>query len=174
MQDTPFQVGVRLDTIAGLQPEPDVMTTLVSRMRLICSDYTLSIKAGLFMLAFNGAVVLAAEYATPGIESINLLEKLNTDQAPLVVDVRKPAEYAVAHIPGAINIPLSEVADRVGEFRHDNGVVVYCINGSRTRKAEAILLDAKIPDLYHLEGTFTAWIRDKHPYEKGGVEKKGW
>ena len=116
----------------------------------------------------------AADYMTPGVTPEQLLAKMDSGQAPLIVDVRKPAEFGVAHIPGAINIPLAEVGDRLDEFKYDNGVLLYCINGSRTRKAEVILLDAGIPNVYHLEGTFSAWIQGKHPFEKGGVKSRSW
>jgi len=120
------------------------------------------------------SVAQAADYMSPGLTPEQVLEKLDSDKAPLVVDVRSPAEFGVAHIPGAINIPVAEIEGRLDEFRRDNGVLVYCINGTRTRKAEAILLGADIPNIYHLEGAFNVWIRDKHPIEKGGVKKSGW
>ena len=126
------------------------------------------------LLVVISVAARASDYMSPGITPEQLLEKLGTDKAPLVVDVRKPVEYGVAHIPGAINIPLDEIEDRLIEFKHTNGVLIYCINGSRTRQAEAILLAADIPNVYHLEGTFSGWIRDKHAIEKGGVKKSGW
>ena len=93
---------------------------------------------------------------------------------PLVVDVRKPSEYAIAHIPGAVNIPLDELSNRLEETRSETGVLIYCFNGSRTREAEHILLDHNIDDVYHLEGTFEKWLQDSYPVEKGGVKKSGW
>ncbi len=128
----------------------------------------------LLLLAVFSVVAQASDYMSPGITPQQLLEKLDTDKAPLVVDVRVPAEFGVAHIPGAINIPLAEIEERLDEFKHDNGVLIYCINGSRTRQAEAILLGADIPNVYHLEGTFSGWIRGKRPIEKGGAKKTGW
>ena len=128
----------------------------------------------LLLLAVYCAVATASDYLSPGLTPQQVLHKLGSEQAPLVVDVRKPAEFGVAHIPGAINIPLAETGDRLDEFKNENGVLVYCINGSRTRKAEVILQEAKIADFYHLEGAFTAWIQAKHPIEKGGVKKTGW
>ena len=126
------------------------------------------------LLVVLSVIAQAAEYMSPGLKPEQLLEKLDTDKALLVVDVRKPAEFGVAHIPGAINIPVDEIENRLNEFKHDNGVLIYCINGSRTRQAEAILLGADIPNVYHLEGTFSGWIQRKHPIEKGGVKKTGW
>jgi rhodanese-related sulfurtransferase len=128
----------------------------------------------LLLLAVFSVIAQAADYMSPGLTPEQVLEKLDSDKAPLVVDVRKPVEFGVAHIPGAINIPVAEIEARLDDFKNSNGVLIYCINGSRTRQAEAILLGADIPDVYHLEGTFSGWIQRKYPIEKGGVKKSGW
>ena len=44
----------------------------------------------------------------------------------LAVDVRPAEEYAAGHIPGAISIPLEELADRLAELPADVDVVAYC------------------------------------------------
>ena len=130
--------------------------------------------AALLLLAVFSLIAQAADYMSPGLTPEQVLERLDGDKPLLVVDVRKPVEFGVAHIPGAINIPLAEIEGRLDEFRRDNGVLVYCINGTRTRKAEAILLGADVSNIYHLEGAFNAWIQGKYPVEKGGVKKSGW
>ncbi|WP_431955828.1 ArsR/SmtB family transcription factor [Nocardia lijiangensis] len=43
-----------------------------------------------------------------------------------VVDVRPHEEYVAGHIPGAINIPLAELADRLAELPADHDIVAYC------------------------------------------------
>ena len=43
-----------------------------------------------------------------------------------VLDVRPREEFAAGHLPGAINVPLSELESRLGEFRPDQVVVAYC------------------------------------------------
>ena len=43
-----------------------------------------------------------------------------------VLDVRPPEEYRAAHIPGALSIPLDELACRIGELPAGQEVVVYC------------------------------------------------
>ena len=130
--------------------------------------------AALLLLAVFSVVVRAADYMSPALTPEQVLERLDGEKPLLVVDVRKPAEFGVAHIPGAINIPVDEIEARLDDFKNSNGVLIYCINGSRTRQAEAILLGADIPDVYHLEGTFSGWIQRKYPIEKGGVKKSGW
>ncbi len=49
----------------------------------------------------------------------------------LVIDVRQPSEYEEGHIPGAINIPLRELAANVDKIPTDRAVYVYCKSGFR-------------------------------------------
>ncbi len=49
----------------------------------------------------------------------------------LVIDVRQPSEYEEGHIPGAINIPLRELAANVDKIPTDKAVYVYCKSGFR-------------------------------------------
>ena len=129
-----------------------------------------------FLLMLLPLMAQAADaYRSPTLTPLELESRLGTPEAPLVVDLRSPAEFGVGHVPGAINIPLAELEKRLDEIRNDNGVLVYCINGSRTRQAEPIFFMHDFDDVYHLEGAFYAWIKGKHPVEKGGARKKsGW
>lgn len=43
-----------------------------------------------------------------------------------VLDVRPEDEFAVGHVPGALNIPLSELEQRLGELPPDREVIAYC------------------------------------------------
>ncbi|RVW03257.1 metalloregulator ArsR/SmtB family transcription factor [Rhodococcus spongiicola] len=43
-----------------------------------------------------------------------------------LIDVRPPEEYAAGHIPGAINVPVAELADRLAELPADRDIVAYC------------------------------------------------
>ncbi|MHB1431803.1 MAG: ArsR/SmtB family transcription factor, partial [Streptosporangiaceae bacterium] len=43
-----------------------------------------------------------------------------------VVDVRPPAEYAAGHIPGAISIPIGELAQRLAELPPGTEIAAYC------------------------------------------------
>ncbi|MFE0251013.1 ArsR/SmtB family transcription factor [Streptomyces sp. NPDC059010] len=44
----------------------------------------------------------------------------------VVLDVRPAEEYAAGHIPGALSIPVTQLADRIAELPHDTEVVAYC------------------------------------------------
>src|SRR3970282_1826385 len=54
-----------------------------------------------------------------------LLERAG-DGLVTILDVRPPEEYRAGHLPGAINIPLSEVAKRTNELPADREVIAYC------------------------------------------------
>jgi rhodanese-related sulfurtransferase len=125
-------------------------------------------------LALFPLIVWADDFLSPGLTPAELLDRLDSPTPPLVVDVRKPVEFGVAHIPGAINIPLAELEARIDELRNEHGVLIYCINGARTRQAEPIVYANDIEDVYHLDGALQGWIQGGHPIEKGGVTKSGW
>ena len=85
----------------------------------------------------------------------------------LVIDVRDPAEFRVGHVPGAVNLPAPDIADRLSDLEGRNGIVVYCIAGTRTQLAEQTLIEHQIPNLFHLEGGLTGWLDSGFPVEKG-------
>ena len=43
-----------------------------------------------------------------------------------VVDVRPPEEYAAGHLPGAINVPLSQIDEHVAQLPRGKEIVAYC------------------------------------------------
>ena len=56
-----------------------------------------------------------------------------------LIDVRTPMEYATGALPGAINIPLDSMRERLGEIPSEKPVVVYCGVGLRGYLASNIL-----------------------------------
>ena len=62
---------------------------------------------------------------TEGIDSVELLRRVEHGDV-LVLDVRPAAEYAAAHLPGAVHIPLDELAQRLAELPGDREIVAYC------------------------------------------------
>ena len=61
-------------------------------------------------------------------------------QGALILDVRTPQEYAGGHVPGAVNLPLSEMtAAREIIGADDRPVIVYCQSGARSARAAAVL-----------------------------------
>jgi rhodanese-related sulfurtransferase len=52
------------------------------------------------------------------------IEKSGTGDFTLL-DVREPSEYEAGHLPGAVHIPLSRLADRLGELDRTKPVTAY-------------------------------------------------
>ena len=75
-----------------------------------------------------------------------------------IVDVRGAAEYAAGHIPGAVNIPLPELPDRVSELPA-GPIVLHCQAGTRSAIAASVVRAAGRDDVSDMEGGYAAWKR---------------
>lgn len=60
-------------------------------------------------------------------------------QGAFLVDIRTPAEFAEAGIPGAVNIPLDTIASELSKFRDKKNIIVFCRTGNRSGQAKVIL-----------------------------------
>ena len=74
-----------------------------------------------------------------------------------IVDVRKPAEAADGMIPGAVNIPVGQLPDRVGELDPTAPTVVYCAGGYRSSVAASLLRQLSFRDVSDIVGGYSAW-----------------
>src|SRR5258706_102096 len=81
----------------------------------------------------------------------------------LVVDVREPHEHEIAHIDGAVLIPLGELPDRLGELDGHREVVTHCHHGARSLKALEILKAAGFSKVRSLRGGIDAWAVNVDP-----------
>jgi rhodanese-related sulfurtransferase len=112
------------------------------------------------------AFAFPAVAAPATIEPQALAERIAWADASLVVlDVRTPEEYAAGHLPAAVNIPHTVLADRIGELAdaRERDIVVYCRTGNRTAQALEILEKAGFKRLFHLKGDYTRWSEEKRP-----------
>lgn len=84
-----------------------------------------------------------------------------------IVDVRERDEFASGRIPGAINAPLSELAEHVELFRSDSAVYVVCQAGGRSARACEALEGAGLEGLVNVVGGTGAWKAKNFPLEVG-------
>ncbi len=77
-----------------------------------------------------------------------------------LLDVRTEPEYLISAIPGAVNIPLPELHERLAELDQARPTVVVCQVGKRAYTAALQLQRQGFPDVCILDGGMTAW-----PYE---------
>ena len=101
-----------------------------------------SAKDPINMAGFVAAGLLRGEHPQVDVEAV-----LDAPEGrrPFLLDVRTPEEFARGHIPGAVNIPVDELRQRLDEVPRDVEVAAYCQVGQRGYLATRILLQSGFP-----------------------------
>ena len=108
---------------------------------------------------------IGAEPAYDGAEisAVDLQDEWRRNPELVLVDVREPHEYDIAHIEGARFIPLGELPDRLGELNGHDEIVTHCHHGARSLKALEILKAAGFSKVRSLRGGIDAWAVNVDP-----------
>lgn len=93
----------------------------------------------------------------------DLAERLKREPAPVLVDVREPWEVGIAAMPGAIAVPLGELAMRHTELDPDAETVLVCHHGYRSMQACMFLANRGFERLANLRGGIEAWSTQVDP-----------
>jgi glyoxylase-like metal-dependent hydrolase (beta-lactamase superfamily II)/rhodanese-related sulfurtransferase len=83
-----------------------------------------------------------------------------------LIDVREPEEYAAGHVPGAVNVPQSELASRIDELPANGRVYVICQGGMRSLRSAQFLVQQGFRDVVNAAGGTGAWVRAGLPVER--------
>lgn len=108
----------------------------------------------------------AAEAARESTISVEDLKHLLDSEVPItLVDVREPDEYAFAHLPGSLLIPMSEFLDGDAAERlpRDRRAVLLCRVGIRSAEVLAVVKQSGHPDAVHLGGGIIKWAERIDP-----------
>lgn len=97
------------------------------------------------------------------ITSAQLRDALAGTEPPVVVDVREPWEWALAHLDGATLIPLRELPARIAELDTRRAIVTVCHHGVRSVRARELLLSAGFAHVRSLQGGVDAWAEEIEP-----------
>ncbi|WP_217182879.1 rhodanese-like domain-containing protein [Streptomyces sp. AC495_CC817] len=89
------------------------------------------------------------------MKSITVTELAARENTPLV-DVREAHEFAAGHVPGAVNIPMSEIGNRLDELPAEAFDVICQLGGRSARVVEA--LEARGYDVTNVDGGTGEWI----------------
>ncbi len=92
-----------------------------------------------------------------------LKARMDSGDAPMIVDVREPAEFEICRIPGAVLIPLGQLRSRVSELDPSREIVLQCKVGGRSANATAYLKSAGFARARNLTGGILAWIDQVDP-----------
>ena len=97
-------------------------------------------------------------------------QMMTQEDGHLIVDVRRPEEYAEGHIPGAVNIPNETIGDEWPEALPDPDqiLLVYCRSGNRSRQASEKLARLGYTNVFEFGGinTWTGEVITDDPEAK--------
>ena len=110
----------------------------------------------------------------PGFASIDVAEaerRLREDpDTPLLVDVREQHEFDEVRAPGAVLMPMSQLATRAGELPADRPLMIVCHTGSRSSAVTGFLARSGRTDVVNVAGGMEAWERGGLPVKRGTPE----
>ena len=107
------------------------------------------------------------------IQPWDLTRQLARDRPPLLLDVREPAEFALARIPGSINVPRGvleqacewDFEETVPELagRKERPIVVVCRSGNRSILAADVMQQLGFSDVVSLKTGVRGWNDFEQP-----------
>ena len=112
----------------------------------------------LFILILSSSCIFSKSEGYKRIsmdEAKTLMEK---EEGYILLDVRTKGEYESGYIPGAINIPLSDIDEKIISFLPDKSqmILVYCRSGNRSREASDKLSKLGYSNVLEIGG-INAW-----------------
>lgn len=113
----------------------------------------------LMLLTGCGAAQKAPGYRQVGMEEAMTMMKTELDY--IILDVRRPDEFAEKHIPGAVNIPNETIGAEEIPRLPDKGqlILVYCRSGNRSNRPQKNWQRWDTPILWNLAASMTGPVR---------------
>ena len=91
---------------------------------------------------------------------VEIRDALASRSDVMLVDVREPAEYDMAHISGATLIPLRTLPQQIMALPRDREIILHCHHGMRSEMAGAFLVAQGFPRVSHMIGGIDRWSDD--------------
>jgi rhodanese-related sulfurtransferase len=93
------------------------------------------------------------------------LHPLLNDPSVLLIDIRNDHELVSGILPGALHLPLGNLATAFSQLPQDKKLVFYCRSGVRSVSAGEFALAQGCADVSHLAGGILAWAGAGLPIE---------
>jgi rhodanese-related sulfurtransferase len=102
------------------------------------------------------------------MKASELLKRIESKSAPLIVDPRSEIEFGKGHIPGAVNAPVRKILLNRAQLPKDKNVemVIACMHGQRAVAAKWLLGLYGYRNMELLEGYIEGWMKAGLPIEK--------
>lgn len=92
----------------------------------------------------------------------SFLKTKNRDEY-VIIDIRDSSSFDYGHIPGALNMPEDQIAERVSQFREKKDLYIYCKSGIVSQNVADGLCEKGF-NAFSLKGGYMAWLR-AHIYD---------
>ena len=103
----------------------------------------------------NSRVVQRADYENITVRELK--SRLEAGDRPILLDVREPWEFELAHIEGSTLVPMSQLEERFTELDPAAETVVICHHGNRSSHVTLALQRAGFENVLNLEGGLDAY-----------------
>ena len=93
------------------------------------------------------------------ITPTELHQRQQAGETPTIFDVREPWEFEEGRIPGAQNIPLNSLPDKLDDIDEwkNQEIIVHCKGGGRATSAKAFLTQQGFTNVRNLVGGYQAY-----------------
>jgi rhodanese-related sulfurtransferase len=96
----------------------------------------------------------------PEMTPTEFVRRRDAGEDMTLLDVREPAEVALASVPGALHIPMAQVPERLQELDRGREVVVLCRSGGRSFQVATYLRQQGYERVANLHGGILQWQRE--------------
>jgi len=91
------------------------------------------------------------------IDPIELKQRIDNGERPLILDVREPWEIETASVAGTLNIPMGDIPSRLNELDPERETIVMCHHGVRSAQVAMYLARNGFERVLNLAGGIDAW-----------------
>jgi phage shock protein E len=103
------------------------------------------------------------------MQATELLQRIESNSAPVIIDARSPIEFKRGHIPGARNASVLKILFKAAHLPDDKNLemVIACMHGQRAWMVKKLMALQGYRNTVFLEGWLEGWIEAGLPWEKG-------
>lgn len=147
----------RIDVIAAVMAKGGTLEDLADTDLCYAPPFAAA-KDAVHLAGLAGLNLLHGEYRQIPASAVRGL----AEAGAAILDVRERGEYEAGHIRGAVNVPLSELRNRLGELPKDRPLYLHCRSGQRSYYACRILAARGFRDVYNIAGGFLAVCHEEY------------
>jgi len=113
------------------------------------------------------SLLASSTHAGEEMSAETLLEQINSNRAPLILDTRSAYEFRHGHIPGAKHFPFWLSYARADDLKlaKNQPIVVYCAHGPRASITKHALNLSGFTNVLMLDGHMSGWRKAGLPIE---------